>query len=433
MDNETNNPNNRKIYFLESNWDSGGSTVFDANLANELSKLNHYELGVISINPVEKSKFLNDLIGFPVHQPPKKQFTRRRILLDTYPIIRNISPDCLILTIHRDTCEIARHLPEDVVKIGVIHAVDDAVIELANTYSPYFDAIVSVSNTGLNMMTASSSLPKCPTHFILPGIIMPDASFRRETNFHQPIRLLYLGRLTELSKRARSIVQIAADLKKRCVPFEWTIAGVGPEADFISQTLKEMRINEVTLIGSISHKDLPLLFSRHDVIVSTSDKEAFNLALHEAMAFGLVPVAGDAPGRVTEIVEAANGFLVDANEPSEFGKAITVLHQDRNLLADLSNQAHHAIHADHSWGFVGNKWHTLLDSLNFHEGIQINWPTKLKINKNLHVVLPIYLSFVQTFIEYLLSISEFINQNFMLKLRKIIRNINDMRGVKLIK
>lgn len=409
----------KRLFFLESRWDLGGSTVFNAMLAGHLLRLDNYALGGFSIDPVASTEFLTGLIDFPIYHLAHKRFTRRRILLDMYGLIRSYAPDYLIFTITRKNCEIARHLPEHVVKIGVIHAVDQDVIATANLYSGSFDAIVSVSQMGLDALNGISPPPACPSRFIPPGIMLPDAPLEREANTDQPIRLLYLGRLAEPSKRARSIVSIAKNLKSRGIPFTWTVAGDGPEAGYLAQALAEMGIAEVLLLGSVRHKDLPALFSRHDMIVSTSDKEAFPLALQESMAFGLVPVAGNAPGRVEDVVTAAGGFLVSADDPAEFGGAIAAAHENRELLYRLSAQAAQTIQKDLGWECIGGRWQALLVSLAPQRGIEKAWPLRLTIKDNLYISLPIYLKFAQSWGEFVLSQIELYNRGLVIRLRRM--------------
>lgn len=412
----------KRLFFLEIRWALGGGMVFNAYLARrlfELENLTPVGLSIDPVDPTDTANFLKGLVDFPIYAPLKQRFTRRRFLHDAYAVIRQQMPERIIFTVNSKTCELVRHLPEHVVRIGVVHAVDFDNVALAACYSKHLDAIVCVSQMGLDMLNGMSPPPLCPCYFIPPGILLPEAPLKRESTGTLPLRLLYLGRLAEEAKRARSIVGIATALRELEVPFQWNIAGSGPEAEFVAQAVDELKIGEVVLIGNVSHHNVPELFSKHDVIVSTSDREAFPLALQEAMAFGLVPVAGNAPGRVSDIVPAAGGFLVNVNNPSEFAQAISVLHGDRELLARLSEQASQAISKDLGWDCIAKRWQTLLDSpaLQAREGKV--WPRRLSVLPCLDKALPDRLMFIQSIAESIASLFELFIDGYIRRLRRI--------------
>ena len=370
-----------RLLFLDS-WVLGGSTIFNAGLGALLADSHGYQVSGYSLEPIDEAAFGRELIRFPVQGAKRRRLTRRGWLADSFEALRQIDPGRLICTVNWWNCEMARHLPERVVKIGVVHAVDPQVIERACLYSEYFDAIVSVSRLGFERLTGALPQPRCPVHFIPPGILMPAAGWQRLSNKDQPLRLLYLGRLTQPSKRARDMVGIVKALRKNQVPFQWTIAGDGDEREYIRTSLEDAGIKEVVMLGAVNHGEVAGLFATHDVIVFTSEQEAFPLSLQEAMAHGMVPVAARAPGRVSEVVDLAGGFLVDINDAEGFALAIAKLDADRELLNRMSSQAAAAIPQDLSWSSIAARWHQLLSSPALQPRDQEPWPAKVRIQPN---------------------------------------------------
>jgi glycosyltransferase involved in cell wall biosynthesis len=196
------------------------------------------------------------------------------------------------------------------------------------------------------------------------------------------LRLLYLGRLTELSKRARSIVLFAKALETSRIPYAWTVAGDGDEADYLRHALVEHGIINTRLVGPVPRANLPKLFEEHDVIVSTSEREAFPLGLQESMAHGLVPVAVAAPGRVEEVVAQAKGFLIDVDDADGFAQSIGTLATNRMLLEDLSGAAAAAISQDLGWKQIASDWDKLLEEFPLR-GSSGSWPARLRVLPNL--------------------------------------------------
>jgi glycosyltransferase involved in cell wall biosynthesis len=408
----------KHLFFLDG-WGLGGSSVFNANLGASLRRLHGYIPSGFSLGPIDENNFAKGLIGFPVQGGNHRRLTRKRMLQDGYQAIRELKPNRLICTIHSWNCEMARHLPAHVVKIGVVHAVDPDVIAMAQRYSEYFDAIVSVSEVGLAMLTGMTPPLRCPCHFIPPGILMPDEGWNRQPNLEQPLRLLYLGRVTEPSKRARSIVGIAKALKASGVPFQWTIAGDGDEGDFVAQGVAEAGVSEVVMLGTVNHKEVPGLFATHDVIVSTSEREAFPLALQEAMAHGLVPVAAAAPGRVKDVVTAAGGFLVGVDDSNGFCEAILALAKDRDLLARLSAQATAGISKDLGWESIAMKWQALLASPAMQPRLDTGWSERLDIQPSMNPLFPGCPVWIKDAFDSLLSSIERLDAKHVRRIRRL--------------
>ena len=68
-----------------------------------------------------------------------------------------------------------------------------------------------------------------------------------------------------------------------------------------------------------------------DICVASSKREGLGLNLIESMFSGLPVVASDNRGHRDIIINGQNGFLVDADKPSEYASAIIKLHGDNML------------------------------------------------------------------------------------------------------
>jgi hypothetical protein len=102
--------------------------------------------------------------------------------------------------------------------------------------------------------------------------------------------------------------------------------------------------NEINIIKPVRHNLIGELFKSHDVIVSTSDSESYGMSVHEAICWGLVPIAGKTFGKLDKTVLAAGGFLVDPNSPEEFAQIMSMLDINRTPLANLAERGTSSIH-----------------------------------------------------------------------------------------
>jgi hypothetical protein len=129
------------------------------------------------------------------------------------------------------------------------------------------------------------------------------------------------------------------------IQFKWTVAGEGKEQQFLESEVNRLELNnEINIIKPVQHNLIGELFKSHDVIVSTSDSESYGMSVHEAICWGLVPIAGKTFGKLDKTVLAAGGFLVDPNSPEEFAQIMSMLDINRSLLPILAQRGSNSIH-----------------------------------------------------------------------------------------
>ena len=96
----------------------------------------------------------------------------------------------------------------------------------------------------------------------------------------------------------------------------------------------------VTVIPEYDRSELPDLLADAQVLLSASLAEGFSLALPEAMACGLAPVATDLPGAREVVRHDENGLLVPPGDSVALGRTLCSLARDRERLERLRRAAH---------------------------------------------------------------------------------------------
>lgn len=325
------------ILFLEKEWDVGGGSIYNINVGDLLNIRNIGRVYGLSLKPISKIGVVTEIAGSRIHHPSTNFLCSRTRVRWGLRQIANIKPSHIITTINPETCECLRGIPRDVIRFGVLHTMDREGVEWARMYSDLFDKIICVSSELKHL--AISLAPELSDKILVipPLITKPEKGYIKSTNTNKPLRFLYLGRFEEASKRVKSIPQIALALKNIGIPFKWTVAGEGREQQFLESEIIRLNLeNEINIIKPIHHSLLGELFKVHDVIVSTSDSESFGMSVHEAISWGLVPIAGKTSGKLDATIVQAGGFLVDPDFPDEFAKAMKILSNKRTLLTTLS-------------------------------------------------------------------------------------------------
>jgi len=108
-------------------------------------------------------------------------------------------------------------------------------------------------------------------------------------------------------------------------PFEYRIAGTGPEEDALRRLCTQLGLDDrVRFLGFV--EDVPSLLRDADIFLMPSRWEGFGLSAVEAMNAGLPVIVSDVDG-LREIVAASPpcGLFVDPLDPSSIAKAVQQL------------------------------------------------------------------------------------------------------------
>jgi glycosyltransferase involved in cell wall biosynthesis len=150
------------------------------------------------------------------------------------------------------------------------------------------------------------------------------------------LSLLYVGNMDPLLKGITDIPRVLKYLSKLRIPVELTVAG-GDDAELRRTFACLSTGGPVTWVGRISRDECFSLFSRHDILLVPSRREAFGMIVIEAMAMGCVPFAYDMPGGPQEIIQSGyNGQLVEFGDFRGFAAKMGELHKDRGKLERMS-------------------------------------------------------------------------------------------------
>lgn len=350
------NPNRQpRIAFLNPDLWVGGGTIFLLNLGGELVSRG-YQTQVFSMARTNSLAADFEQRRIPVHLNDE----RRHIFEDRVKAVihqmREVEPDIVVASACVEACEVLRNLPAGVRRIGVIHSVSQ--IETAAVYADAFESVVGVSDHVKDLALQRPELGDGKVCAIELGVPVPALPIRTRPD-QGPIRILYLGRLEERAKRVRLFPQIKQALDNAGLNYQWTIAGDGPERKFLEEAMGGGTADQgqrIHFSGLVNYRDVPELLEQNDIILLTSDTEVFPLSLQEGMAYGLVPVVSDLPGRVRQIVTNDTGCLVPINEVDGYAQAIIWLAKNRGELARMSANATTLIGANYSVSAMADRW-----------------------------------------------------------------------------
>jgi len=137
------------------------------------------------------------------------------------------------------------------------------------------------------------------------------------------------------AKNLNTLVKIASQLPG----IDFILIGDGPLRKTLEQSISEHKLNNITLKGFLSHKEIASELQKSHVFLLTSQKEGTPTALLEAMASSLPVVSSNAGGIGHFLISSENGFIInDASNVSEYCERIKWLSQDKSELNKLGEQ-----------------------------------------------------------------------------------------------
>jgi len=155
------------------------------------------------------------------------------------------------------------------------------------------------------------------------------------------IIILTISRLVE-KKGLRYSIEAMDKLKKGGCKIKYLIVGSGPEADRLSQIVREKNLTEIVeMIGDRDQEDVIKILKSSDIFLSPSitakdgDMEGISVSLMEAMACGLPVVATDHSGTSELVKNEASGFLVEEKNSDLLAEKIEILMKDSKLRINM--------------------------------------------------------------------------------------------------
>ncbi len=296
-------------------------------------------------------------------------------------LLGEFRPACVVAWLGPLSYEVLRYVPTGILRVG-LNVSDTASIYYPADYGPFMDVLVGVSE---KIAATTRSLPafgRVDVRCIHCGVPIPEAP-QRIPDSSSPLRIIFLGRLYQDAKRVRLFPTILRQLCESQIPFSWTIAGDGPELDFLKTNMRTSRLDQqVHFTGRLSNPEVSSLLSQHDVFLLVSDYEGLPMSLLESMAQGLVPVVSDIESGIREVVDSNNGIRVAIDDIPGYAKAIIHLHENRDALAAMRRSARDMVLKAFSVRVMADRW---LDLVASHQPVPAEWPGKFNIRPTLEM------------------------------------------------
>jgi len=185
------------------------------------------------------------------------------------------------------------------------------------------------------------------------------------TSFNNsPFNVVFSGRIWERQKRASLVIQTLIKACQANPAIRATMIGEGYARPSCEELVKaEGLIHAITFTGALPPHQVRPHLAGSQAILLMSDFEGLPVALLEAMALGVVPVARRIPSGIPElVVDRQTGLLVSEN-PEDAAQALLQLSKDEHLWQSCSEGARTLVAHRYNEEDSYRKWLTLLETL----------------------------------------------------------------------
>ena len=152
------------------------------------------------------------------------------------------------------------------------------------------------------------------------------------------VRLAHVGSWAE-RKGIRQLAPAVSAVLARRPEVSITYLGTRVAPDVVRAAHEPAARDRVAVVPSFDRAELPALLAGHAIVVTASLAEGFSLALPEAMACGLAPVATALDGAREIVADDENGVLVPVGDAGALEHALDALAGDRERLERLRRAA----------------------------------------------------------------------------------------------
>lgn len=286
-------------------------------------------------------------------------------------IIRRIRPDVVMPLGMADVYRAIARCKRDGLQVRLLIAMHAISCELFNDVlrtEAVIDLCVAVNPLQETFLVQSGDFKTDRLMTIVNGVPLPSVQRQLTIRDREPLRILFVGRLSHQHKRVLDLVPLIQEMCRRAANFRLTVVGSGEDEVELRQRLQPHVVTgAVIFTGYVRPEELHRsLYPRHDVLVVLSPTlgEACPLVIQEAMAHGVVPVSSEYLGihSLGFVRSGQTGYIYPCGELSRAADCLRDLETDSVLLHRMS-QACLVAASEFALDIVHQKWLDALDRL----------------------------------------------------------------------
>ncbi len=245
------------------------------------------------------------------------------------------------------------YLREDIRVVVSCHSITPSALKISLAYKERTSAFIPVSWEVEKKLRKKLSRREQSKIHLITNVVDTERFIAKDKYKHEgPVKIVFFGRVEDVTKGCDKIPPIARHLKERGLDFEWDLYGYfhwGFENRFYD-LIKENGVEDVVKYQRcLSADEIPHVLPEYDIMVMPSNHEGCPCALQEAMCVGLpcvVSLLHDVTDRI--LLDGKEGALSEKNDLSCFADKIYKFAIDSDYRESVGRAARAKILAEFS-------------------------------------------------------------------------------------
>ena len=208
------------------------------------------------------------------------------------------------------------------------------------------DIVVSSSQYTADLLGMVSNEAIKKTHVIFPTYSVIDPG-DVDKKHRELTRLLSISRLDK-RKGHSQILEALVDIVESLPPFEWIVAGDGPNRVQLEKLVHELGLSSyVRFVGKVDDIEKKKLLEDSDLFLMPSIQidgsvEGFGISYIEAASYGIPSIAGRSGGVLEAVIDGKTGWNVDPNDIEKLRPVLLEAISDKKVLLNRGANAKEA-------------------------------------------------------------------------------------------
>jgi glycosyltransferase involved in cell wall biosynthesis len=200
------------------------------------------------------------------------------------------------------------------------------------------------------------------------NIIIPNGLLleKYKTGFYHPdatLEILFVGRMVD-QKDPVTFIKVCRILNKMKLPVRFTMIGDGPLKETVEKLALKWNINNIEILGQVSHYQVLKTYERSHLLLSPSREEAMSLVILEAVSRGLYTVTTKVGSNEKLIHPDINGEFVEYGNAEEMADKIAAFYFEKFTQGyEYPTAMLEFLHKEYSWDSVVEKYLQLFRSV----------------------------------------------------------------------
>lgn len=216
------------------------------------------------------------------------------------------------------------------------------LLRYTNRYAArYADVSIGVSKEMVRCARVAGAKPDRAV--LIPNLVDLDkfaqAREQRAAEAASKHEILYVGAVRPV-KAVHHLIEAMPNVLQHVPDARLTIVGDGPQYPRVAALVRELDLSShVEFTGKVPLSQVAEYYARGTLFVLPSLSDPRPLVVTEAFACGLPVVGTDVDGIPEMITDGYNGYIVSTGRPDQIADAVVRILTDRQLCAELSDNA----------------------------------------------------------------------------------------------